>query len=71
VKFGDVSAVELWHLFSSIVEGLFEPDENLEIFPPNEYITLLFTVTWENRINVSGWGREGAGGGVCGRFLVL
>ena len=47
VKFGDVSAVELWHLFSSIVEGLFEPDENLAIFTPNDYITLLFTVTWE------------------------
>ena len=44
VNFGDVSAVELWLLFSSTVEGLFEPDENLEIFAPNEYVTLLFTV---------------------------
>ena len=45
VNFGDVSAVELWHLFSSTVEGLFDNDSNLEIFGANEYITLLFTVS--------------------------
>ena len=45
VTFGDVSAVELWHLFSSTVEGLFDHDNNLEIFNSNEYITLYFTVS--------------------------
>lgn len=45
VNLGDISAVELWHLFSSTIEGLFDNDTNLEVFSPNEYLTLLFTVS--------------------------
>lgn len=45
---GDISALELWHLFSSMIEGLFSDEANLEVFPPNEYITLLFTVSYED-----------------------
>lgn len=44
VNFGDISAVELWHLFSTTIEGLFDEEANLELFTPNEYLTLLFTV---------------------------
>lgn len=45
VNFGDISAVELWHLFSSTIEGLFEEEAHLEVFSPNEYIALLYTVS--------------------------
>ena len=51
MNFGDISAVELWLLFSSTVEGLFGPDENLDIFAPTEYVVLLFIVCDTQTIN--------------------
>ena len=43
--FGDVSANDLWTLFSSTIEGLFDVEANLEIFEPKDYVSLLFSVS--------------------------
>jgi hypothetical protein len=44
-NFGDVSANDLWTLFSSTIEGLFDVEANLDIFEPKDYVTLLFSVS--------------------------
>ena len=43
--FGEISADDLWTLFSSTIEGLFDVEANLEIFEPKDYVTLLFSVS--------------------------
>ena len=43
--FGDISANDLWTLFSTTIEGLFDVEANLEIFEPKDYVTLLFSVS--------------------------
>ncbi len=42
---GDVSAVELWGMFSTVTEDVFLDEENLDLFPIGEYMELLFYVS--------------------------
>ena len=43
-NFGDTSSLEMWNMFCSTIENLFDEPANLEIFPPNAYIHLLYAV---------------------------
>ena len=36
--------MEMWIMFSSTIENLFDEPANLELFPPNAYIHLLYAV---------------------------
>ena len=44
-NFGDTSSMEMWSMFCSTIENLFDEPANLEIFPPNAYIHLLCSVS--------------------------
>ena len=43
-NFGDTSSLEMWNMFCSTVENLFDEPANLELFSPNAYIHLLYAV---------------------------
>jgi len=41
---GSISAEEMWQYFGTIINGLFDEQDNNELFPPNEYLQLFFAV---------------------------
>lgn len=43
--FSEISADDLWTLFSSTIEGLFDVEANMEIFEAKDYVSLLFSVS--------------------------
>jgi hypothetical protein len=43
-NFGDTSSLEMWNMFCSTIENLFDEPTNVEIFPPNANIHLLYSV---------------------------
>lgn len=42
---GSISAEEMWQYFGTIINGLFDEQDNNELFPPNEYLQLFFAVS--------------------------